>query len=476
MLVQHRPASYPAPLSQLPYQQSFGSSSYGAAPGYAQPIQQYANNYTLATQHRHAPLHPQAPTHYSPHHSTAAGFHSQGHPASVISHHPAHQDDGPISPYPELKDLHGPLLRSHHHHHHGDHHHPMPHGQHHSGHHGQTQHPQHFHRNFPPSPLQHHRETVGLPDFPQMWVADPHDHQHRPTYEQMLYSAWEHHHKLEQQEIQRHGGNLGLGADNSDMQAMNAALAGPQGWMIQSHNSGSPTQLLEPIKRLMDIKRHEAERARDVVYQYENSRGPQDPVTQQAQELALHAEAEASGVLAVERALEAAADGQGLHAISETVAIFEEEKSRASVAWSDAQGRFGENHPKTVGERVAMLKADAAWQGATAAQSAPAQRGFEEAEHPQAIANRASAAADAYSAEAEELNKRADQLRRKWGNADPRVAQAQAEADEAAAKAKSALLESQEAQGFVDGKPLATASNAAPVPKKKAKKKQRGIC
>jgi len=255
------------------------------------------------------------------------------------------------------------------------------------------------------------------------------------------------------------------------MQAMDAALAGPQGYMIQSHNAGSPQQLMEPIMHLMEAKRAEAERVRDIAYEYQSSRGPDDPATQQAQEMALRAEAEAGGVLAVERALEAAPEGQGLQAIESTVIAFEEEKRRAQVAWSDARGRFGENNPKTIGEHLAMLKADAAWQGASSAAGAPAQRGFEAAEHPQAIANRASAAADAYTADAEELNKRAEQLRRKWGKTDPRVTQAQKESDEAASKANSCLLESATAQDLADGKPL-----EKPEAKKKAKKKQRGIC
>jgi len=265
------------------------------------------------------------------------------------------------------------------------------------------------------------------------------------------------------------------------MQAMNAALAGPQGYMIQSHNSGSPNQLLEPIKHLMDVKRAEADRVRDIAAQYQNARGPEDPATQQAQEMALHAEAEASGVLAVERALEHAPEGQGLQAIATTVGHFDEEKRQSQVAWSDAQGKLGESHPKVIAARLAMLKADAAHQGAAAAQAAPAQRGFEAAENPQAIANRASEAADSYNAEAEELHKQADLLRRKWGANDPRVAQAQNQADEAAAKAKTCLLESTTAQGVADGHPLPTPEDdwrerrrrmAALRPKKKS----RGFC
>lgn len=385
-----------------------------------------------------------------------------------------HEDTGPISPYPELKDLYGPLLlsaaqhekdRMRHGHAHGGHdqHRRPAHGQH-------PQHPQQRHASHPATMQSRHRHQVGLPDFPIAWIEDAHEHQHRPTYEQLLHSAWEHHHKVEQQ---RHAASLGIDEQHGgDMQALNAALAGPQGHIIQSHNAGSPNQLLEPVKQLMDLKRAEADRARDVAAQYQNARGPEDPATQHAQEIALHAEAEAGGVLAVERALETAPEGQGLQAIETTVGHFDEEKRRSQVAWSDAQGRLGESNPKVIAARLAMLRADAAYQGAAAAQAAPAQRSFEAAEAPQAIANRAAEAADAYNAEAEELSKQADLLKRKWGPKDPRVVQAQREAGEADAKAKACLAESATAQDLADGRPL-----PKPEAKKKAKKKARsGIC
>jgi len=470
-----RPASYPATHSQQPYHQSYGSASYGAAAaGYGQPSPHYNSNYALALQYPQTlPPHGQVSPHYSPqHHGVAIAHHPHGashhgvhHHPHGASHHRVHDDFGPISPYPELKDLCGPLLLSAAQHekdrmHHGHAHHRPP---------GHGQHPQQRHANYPVTVQSRYRQQVGLPDFPIGWIEDPHEHQHRQTYEQLLHSAWEHHHKLQEQ---RHGAGLGVDEQHGgDMQAMNAALAGPQGHVIQSHDSGSPNQLLEPIKHLMEAKRAEADRVRDVATQYQNARGPEDPGTQQAQEMALRAEAEAGGVLAVERALESAPQGQGLQAMATTVGHFEEENKRSQVAWSDALGKLGESHPKVIAERLAMLKADAAYQGAAAAQAAPAQRSFEAAENPQAIANRASDAADAYNAEAEELSKKAEQLRRKWGAKDPRVAQAQKEADEAAAKAKTCLQESAAAQGIADGKPL-----PKPEAKKKVKKKQRGIC
>lgn len=448
----------------LPFHQSYASSSPGAAGGYGHPIPQHANTYTLATQQTRT-----SPTHH------ATTSHYQGHHVSPVSHNAyrshGHQDTGPISPYPELKDLNGPLLLHRQHHHHSPHHGVSsgtpPLGRHGAAH-GHP--PQHVHSNYARTIQEHQRRDVGLPDFPNQWVEDPREH-HRPTYEQLLYSAWEHRHQAELQERQRYGGDLGLYEQTSDIQALNAALAGPQGYMIQSHAAGSPNQLLEPIRQLMEVKRAEAERVRDIAYQYEAARGHNDPDTQQAQEMALRAEAEAGGVLAVERALEAAPEGQGLQQIESTVMIYEEEKHRSSVAWTDARGKLGENHPKTVAARMEMLKAESAWQGASSAAGAPAQRGFEVVEHPQAVANRASVAADAYTSEAQELNKRAEQLRRKWGKDDPRVAQAQKEADEVSAKAQSALLESQNAQDSAEGKPVAKAE-----PKKKLKKKKQGMC
>jgi len=316
---------------------------------------------------------------------------------------------------------------------------------------------------------QRNRHQSGLPDFPLGWVEDPHEH-HRPTYEQIVYSAFEHRQQLQHQNYQQHGDDLGFDQNNFDMQAMNAALAGP-------HNSGSINQLMEPIQRLMDAKRVEAERAREIAARYQNepSRGPDDAVTREAQEIALQAEAEAGGVLAVERALEHAPEGQALHQIATTVQAFEEEKRRTQAAYNEAFGRFGDNHQNTFSARMAALQAEAAWQGAAAAQAAPAQRGFDAAEHPIAIADRASAAAQAYFSEADELHRKADMLKRKWGKNDPRVLEAEKAAEEKAALGESALKESDTAQGFAEGKPEGSAPAKAEA-KKKPKKQKKGIC
>lgn len=263
------------------------------------------------------------------------------------------------------------------------------------------------------------------------------------------------------------------GFQGSDMEAMDAALTGPDGWM-HGHNTGSsPQQLAAPIRALVEAKRREAERVRHIAIQYEDERGPNDAGTMEAQDIALQAEAEVHGAAAVERALESAAQGgQATQQIAMTVEVFDDEKQRAEVAWHEAQGRFGDNHNQTIAAHTAMLQAAFAWQGAMAAQSAPAMRGFETAEHPQAIANRASAASESYRAEAEELRRKADLLARKHGKTDVRAKQALKAADEADAKAQSALFEEESAQAVADGRP----PPRKPAKKKVNKKVQRSIC
>jgi len=310
------------------------------------------------------------------------------------------------------------------------------------------------------------RQMDGLPNFPNQWVDDPREHQHRPTYEQLLYKAYEHQHRLQLQDDRRHRDDVQV--QGSDMQAMNAALAGPNAWMYHHETGGMPHQLAAPIQQLMEAKRAEAERVRHIADQYYNERGPNDPETQRANEVALQAEAEAHGAVAVERALEHAPQGEALHSIAATVEIFEDEKKRSEISWHESQGRLGNNHESTVAARMAMLQAASAWQGALAAQAAPAERGFEAAEHPQAIANRANAAADAYGEESEELTRKADLAARKFGKNDPRAVEAQRAADEVKAKEKAALHEAATAQAVADGKPP---PQTAAAKKKAAKKK-----
>merc|ERR1719158_241399 len=99
----------------------------------------------------------------------------------------------------------------------------------------------------------------GLPNFPNYWVETPQDHQHRPTYEQLAYDAYEHQERLRAQHLARHQDYH----QGSDMEAMNAALSGPQGWMLH-HQGGGAHALEAPIRRLVDQKRAEAERVRNM--------------------------------------------------------------------------------------------------------------------------------------------------------------------------------------------------------------------
>lgn len=255
----------------------------------------------------------------------------------------------------------------------------------------------------------------------------------------------------------------------SDMQAMNAALSGPHGWTLQHGSGQQHHQMLDAIARLADAKRHEAERVRRIANQCEAAR---DPQTDQAQEAALVAEAEASGVLAVERAVEHALDGQALHQIASIVAIYEEERHHQQAAWNEAQGMLGDHDHKTIAARLAMLQAHAAWQGAAEAQAAPAQSNYEAAEHPQAIANRALAAEEAYRADAKEMKREADMDAKKYGKKDPRTVDAQRSAAEAERRAASAHEEAETAQALADGGPTLEKKLAG----KKGKKKRAGIC
>jgi len=308
----------------------------------------------------------------------------------------------------------------------------------------------------------------GLPDFPNHWVEETHEHYHRPTYEQMLYTAWEQQHRGQ---LNDHPREHMLAEQGSDMQAMSSALAGPNGWMMNNGKSNLPHQLQEPIRALMEAKRAEADRVRRIAEQYQHERGPEDPATRDAQEAALQAEAEAHGVVAVERALEHAPQGQAVEQIALTVEAFEDEKRRAEISFNEAQGKWGENHQNTIAARLEMLKAAYAWQGAATAQSAPAQRDYDAAEHPQAIANRANAASEAYRSEAEDFTKKATNAAHKWGKKDPRVVEAQRLAEEATAMANSAAQEADAAQAVADGKPAPKAGA-----KKVKKKVQRGYC
>lgn len=394
-------------------------------------------------------------------------------PHHNVAHHEYHNDqDYPVSPYPELKDLVGPLHRPH-----GHHHHHRRHGH----HHGPTSPRQahvpvlptnvHFTGYHPRTYQDYERMHDGLPNFPDnYWIEEPHDHRHRASYEQLLYAAYEHAHRLDFERQARQGDALGGYHQGSDMEAMNAALAGPHGWMM--HGDGSPQALAEPIKILVERKMAEAERIRRIANRVLSERGREDPGSMEAQEALLQAEAEAHGAVAVERSLESAAQGQAMQQIAITVQHFEEEKRDAEVAWHDAQGRFGNNSEKTHAARTTMLQAAAAWQGALAAQSAPAERGFEAAEHPQAIANRANDAAEAFREEAAELSRKAELLSRKYGKTDKRAIDAQQAADEATKKADAALFEAETAQAVADGKepPL------RPGLKKKKKRTRGGCC
>jgi len=307
-----------------------------------------------------------------------------------------------------------------------------------------------------------------LPNFPNQWIDDPTEHKHRPTYEQLMYAALEHQHQLQMEEHKRHGDAFGFhDRQSSDMQAMNAALAGPHGWMYHHETGGLPHALAGPIQQLMEAKRAEAERVRHIATQYENERGPHDPATQEANEYALMAEAEAQGAVAVERALEHAPEGEAPQQIELTVKAFEEEKRNAELHWQQEMSG-GPHLERTIAARLSMMKAKYAFEGALAAQQAPAQRGFEAAEHPQAIANRAAIAAESYRDEAETLKSHAAILARRHGKNDPRAEEAHRAAEEAAARAKSAEKESEDAQAVADGKPRPKAT------KKKVVKKQGG--
>lgn len=302
-----------------------------------------------------------------------------------------------------------------------------------------------------------------------------------------MYSAWEQRHRHDLRSEHRRD-NLGLGENNADIQAMNAALAGPNGWMIQSHSSGSPAQLLGPVQALLEEKRAEAEHFRVKAQQYLAVKGPQDPDTKQAQEVALQTEAECRGVAAVERALENAQQ-LSLHAtdeIAKIVKVHAEEKDAASHEWSDATGRYAQNDKRVEGARLNLLAAQSAWNGAVAAQHAPAQKGFEAATNPQDMANRRAAAVESYRAEAAQLRSQAEAAKRQYGAADPRVLEVQRQADIADANAQAVLAEANNVQRVADGgqaaatpggagDPAAGAGTEA-KPKTKKKKQKSGGC
>jgi len=252
------------------------------------------------------------------------------------------------------------------------------------------------------------------------------------------------------------------------MEAMNTALSGPHGWTLQHGGADMQQhQMVEAIARLMDAKRHEAERVRHIANQCA------DRDRDQANEVALVAEAEASGVLAVERAVEHALDGQALHQMASIVSIYEEESNHQQVAWHEAVGMYGEEDHRSINARLAMIQAHAAWQGAAEAQAAPAQRNYEAVEHPQAIANRALAAEEAYRADAQDLKREADMDARKYGKKDPRTLDAQRSAADAERRAASAHEEAETAQALADGGPTPDKKTAA---KKGKKAKRGGIC
>jgi hypothetical protein len=404
--------------------------SEGALLQYQQPPPGYYNHtqHPPMAHHNHVELHKQ-------------------HNSFLQNHHErirAHDNLAPISPYPELKNLTGPLHLARH----ADpNHHTNPTS-------GQLEHTTSYYHF-------ENRKQVGLPEFPfHHWKEDPHEHEFRPTYEQLLYAQYE-----EKKQLgllaPRYRDDLGLSNNVSELDAVeNARLHGTlQSIAGDVHTRPvSYQQLTGSINQLLDTYRIETDRRRNVYQQYLAERGPNDPETAQAHEVLLVAEAMTSGAFTVLQRVQSAPPDdfqQQMSSMAATVQHFGEHYQETEARVTQARSMFGEHDERTRQAKIASFQAEQQWIGARAAQTASTEVNAQALETPAAVAERERMGAEAYRAEADQLRAEVDKLEKRYNDPkDPRVALAKEQLKEAEAKAKDAEERAKRAQAVAEGRPV----------------------
>merc|ERR1719491_2399444 len=142
------------------------------------------------------------------------------------------------------------------------------------------------------------------------------------------------------------------------------------------------------------------------------------------------------------------------------------------MALQQARADHGDQDQRTHGLQMSAIKANATFEGAEEAVSQLGREDFRVSESPEAIANRAAAAADAYRAEADMAQEEAARKATQYGAKDPRVIQTQELAHRAADRMREADAEATAAQAALRGQASLPAQGMesqaeSPAPKKK---------